>query len=570
MALHLKKLVLLFLIVPFVLQAQECRIVFGVSQTTYKPYSWMDENGKIQGLNIELFEALVSKTNCLYEIETMPWTDLTKRFEDGTVNVIASSQSPFPDSFKGQNVMQIPINIAFYGYFYTRTESEGIRTLEDLNGKEVLVLDKSVGFDYLNNLGDEYDITVRPYPSTESALAALSGGQGDAAMFSLTAAMNIIENEHYANIKVSGRPIFPAPYGFLVHREDIEVFDTLSIAMEELKAEGTYFDIMKKWQLSQDTGALWVKRLLTGAAVLFIVILVIVVWNKMLQEKVRQKTEELSNEMEQRRLAEQENLQLREEAMISGKLAVLGEMATSIIHEINNPTGLIIHNVSYLNSINAEIRKLLGNLASGNDKIHGMQWREAVDDVDDALITIDESISRVTKTISELKSYIREQPDISQVIDLKECINIAVGLTRYFIKEYTDNFSLEFAGDDIFIFGNMLHIEQVVINLVYNACYALTGKDQAIRCILDKDVVIDNVNYARVSVIDNGRGMSEKVQGKLFTPFFTTRKDLGGTGIGMAIINRVVKEHNGFVKVYSEEGKGTEVAVFLPLHMDKE
>ena len=72
----------------------------------------------------------------------------------------------------------------------------------------------------------------------------------------------------------------------------------------------------------------------------------------------------------------------------------------------------------------------------------------------------------------------------------------------------------------------------------------------------------------RLSVKDEGKGMSPDVQEKAFNAFFTTRKDSGGTGLGLAITSRIVKEHRGYITVESSEGKGTEIALFFPIQSE--
>ncbi|MCP3933671.1 MAG: PAS domain-containing protein, partial [Bacteroidetes bacterium] len=124
------------------------------------------------------------------------------------------------------------------------------------------------------------------------------------------------------------------------------------------------------------------------------------------------------------------------------------------------------------------------------------------------------------------------------------------------------------------IMADPTQVHQVAMNLITNAYHAIEDKNGAIDIKLEKmtlqdnelpDTVLQSGQYVRLSVSDNGIGMSQNTISKIFEPYFTTKKQGKGTGLGLAVVYGIVKEHGGDIKVYSEIEKGTTFNIYLPL-----
>ena len=124
----------------------------------------------------------------------------------------------------------------------------------------------------------------------------------------------------------------------------------------------------------------------------------------------------------------------------------------------------------------------------------------------------------------------------------------------------TNNFIFTLKIDEnVLIYGNQSQIEQMIINILQNACYALDDYSKKIELIVEeKDTCID------IIVKDEGKGISQEIFKKICDPYFTTRKEKGGTGLGLSLCSRLIKEHEGQIKFESEEGKGTTVTLSFP------
>ncbi|MCK4751310.1 MAG: hypothetical protein KAT15_29835, partial [Bacteroidales bacterium] len=123
-------------------------------------------------------------------------------------------------------------------------------------------------------------------------------------------------------------------------------------------------------------------------------------------------------------------------------------------------------------------------------------------------------------------------------------------------------FSCQYTKDLPKIKGNFHQIEQVIINLVTNACQALENKEQGITIQTTQD---KDSGWITVTVQDEGVGIPEENILQIIDPFFTTKRDIGGTGLGLSVSYRIVKNHGGELIFPSKPGKGTVAILKLPI-----
>ena len=160
---------------------------------------------------------------------------------------------------------------------------------------------------------------------------------------------------------------------------------------------------------------------------------------------------------------------------------------------------------------------------------------------------LDAAKSRSRYLVSTLKNYTNKLPDTtSEIFDLKTSIETAIVLVKQRLKSC--NFSFQYDAD-CFIDGNIQHIVHVWINLLSNAVEATNGTGTIAVNVFkeNKDVV--------VTIQDNGPGIPAEIISKIFTPYFTTKKNQGGTGIGLDICKNVIFSIGGIISVSSQPGK---------------
>jgi CheY-like chemotaxis protein/two-component sensor histidine kinase len=183
------------------------------------------------------------------------------------------------------------------------------------------------------------------------------------------------------------------------------------------------------------------------------------------------------------------------------------------------------------------------------------------------------SAERAASLTQSLLAFSRKQVISPRDIDLNGCIRkVEKFLARVIGEDITLTTAL--SAEALMVYADVTQIEQVLMNLAANARDAMPKGGRLMiesgRAMLDDEYMRTRGygkqgSYAMLSVSDSGEGMDEEMQKKIFEPFFTSKEVGKGTGLGLAIVYGIVKQHNGYINVYSEPGKGTTFTIYLPL-----
>ena len=258
----------------------------------------------------------------------------------------------------------------------------------------------------------------------------------------------------------------------------------------------------------------------------------------------------------------------KEQLMLADKMKTLGILISGVAHEINNPNNFISINAALLQRIWEDSKpglheqiKNIPDFKLGN--IPGDKLEESIDDL---LFGIKDGSERIRKIIDSLKAYIRNVPgDIKAVFDLNSAIENALFLLKNQIMRATDNFSIYQKYEKLPVEGVQQKIEQVIINVLQNACQALTSREQSIQV----DTLVEpQGEWVTIKITDTGSGIKPENFNYITDPFFTTRRETGGTGLGLSISSSILDDHKGRFKFVSEPDKGTSVEIILPLVVD--
>lgn len=249
-----------------------------------------------------------------------------------------------------------------------------------------------------------------------------------------------------------------------------------------------------------------------------------------------------------RDITEQKNLQMQ--LLQAQKMESIGRLAGGVAHDFNNILSSII----------------------GYTELALMKIPED-SSVHNYLITVKESGEKAAALTRRLLAFSRKQVLQMQSVNLNKNIEgISLMMKRLIREDILLELHLEPALQPVM--ADPLQLEQIFMNLIINARDAMPGGGRLIietaNIYLDSDFVIRHENvrtgqYVLLSISDTGIGMSKQVQGKIFEPFFTTKPVGEGTGLGLSTVYGIVAQHNGYIYLYSEPGKGTTVKIYLPV-----
>jgi len=232
----------------------------------------------------------------------------------------------------------------------------------------------------------------------------------------------------------------------------------------------------------------------------------------------------------------------------SSRLLTLSEMTTAMAHQLNQPLGGILN---YLRGCEIEIQN---GITNPTRIIEGLE-------------RIPPLVNRATETLHRLRSIANPSDSKAVSIHLGDVLDHILDMLRPSINKTQIEVEIDLPPDAPPLRGQPLRIEQVLTNLIINACDAMEVSEKKLLGIKAKPL---DTGFMEIEISDSGMGIEEDVLSKIFEPFYSTKEEERGLGLGLAISARIVKEHGGKITAVSEPDKGTEMTELLPLEIKED
>ncbi len=228
---------------------------------------------------------------------------------------------------------------------------------------------------------------------------------------------------------------------------------------------------------------------------------------------------------------------LKKEVERSTRLASIGRLAAGVAHEIRNPLSSIKGFATYF----------------------GERYKDVPEDKNTAQIMVNE-VERLNRVISQLLEFARPVNISKNMLDIRTVINHSAKIIERNAEERGVELDINIPAGTPHISIDSDRINQVFLNLFLNSLEAMEPGGK-----LFVSVDYDSANEVmKIKVADTGKGIAPEDIGNVFDPYFTTKQS--GTGLGLAIVHRIIESHNGEIKVESEQEKGTDITITLPLY----
>jgi len=524
-------------------------IIIGGDQS-YPPYEFLDKAGRPAGFNVELTQALAEVMGMRVEIRLGAWDDMRHALDSGAIDAlegisISEERSRILDCSMPHCIVRQSI--------FARRGSPAVSSLADLANKEVVVQRGGIMHDHLVASGIPVRLVL--VDTHADALRLLASGKSDYAIVNTLTGLYFGLELGLSNVVPVGQSLLDIPYGYAVKKGNGKLLGDLNQGLEILKNTGRYQQIYDKWLgILESRPSPWLRVIKYGSFVLLPMLLIIAavtIWSWSLKKRIA------------RYIADSQVHQ--QELIQAGKMASLGILVSGVAHEINNPTGLILYNLPILRSAyQVAATELEERYAERGDfLIGGLSYAEFREELPRMFEEMQGGARRIKRIVDDLKDFARKDTsNLLETVDLNEIVQAAVRLLDNTIKKATRNFQVKYREDLPLFRGNSQRIEQVAVNLIVNACQALPDPEKGIQL---STFVDDAASIVGLAVQDEGIGIPVENLPRVTDPFFTTKREFGGTGLGLSVSAGIVKDHHGRLEFVSTLGLGSTVRVLLPI-----
>ena len=449
----------------------------------YPPYEFIDKNGQPSGYNVELTRAIAEVMGMKVEFRLGGWSEMRTALQSGRVDVLQGMS--YSEERAGEVDFSLPHTIVNHAVF-ARSDSPNINSMAELEGKTVAVHRSGIMHDYLVKKGFSGKLVLTDTPA--DALRQLAAGKTDYAIVAIVPGMYIIRELKLTNLLPVVRNVATHRYCYAVDKGNTELLSRFNEGLAILKKTGQYQLIYNKWLGVLEPQDVDLRTIAKYAAVVVVPLVLLLggfaLWSRTLHRQVALRTADLTREIAERRHAEEELRLNQQQLLQADKMAALGVLVSGVAHEINNPTGLILLEVPTLKRFHTDAVKVLERYyqENGDFSCGGLPYSRMREEIPRSLEKLQDAGKRIKRIVDDLKDFARQGDSASnEIVDLNAVAQAAVRLVEPTIRKATARFSAGYGTSLPGFRGNVQRIEQVLVNLILNACQALPDTGRAIE-----------------------------------------------------------------------------------------
>ncbi|WP_316862198.1 ATP-binding protein [uncultured Cohaesibacter sp.] len=529
----------------------------------YAPYAFMEKGGMLDGYIIQLTRAIGREMRARIDI-------VSRKLDDTQESAI----------IRDVDVVLCMVQTERTRQYFDFTKPYAINTFTLVKRKGATAPSDyhnaiNAGRFVFNTDGAYYELNHEKIsnaglaPTAEDALRMIDSGQYDYTVLENYTAQRIVGMMYLENVEIAGDTDEIVEYSFAVRKGNPELLDIFKRGMVKLQNTGQFSKIQSRWVekrflISQSSRNVIMSSIMIGVGISLFVLLLFFVWTVMLQEEVGIRTAELSSEIEVRKKTEAQLLANQAQLIQADKLAAIGTLASGIAHEINNPNGLLLLNISFMKRLSCDLlNKLDEKKQDEEEELAGIPYSMLKEHLPNLLNDMEVASTRIGEIVEDLKDFSRsDDKEWREYFSVNDSVRAALRLLEHNLRKSTSNLEIKLTPGLPKIYGSIQKIEQVVINLILNASQSIDDPSKRISVSTSWNPDRKEVS---ISVEDEGCGIPKENLPVLRDPFFTTKRDTGGTGLGLSISDTIVKSHRGQLDITSKVGKGTKVTLYLPV-----
>jgi len=535
----------------------------------YPPYEFLNKEGYPTGYNVELTKAIADVVGIKVKFKLGSWSEIRSALETGEIDIIEGIS--FTEGRANTLDFSTPHTIVSHAV-YARKDTPPIKRIEDLKGKELVFHNRGYIHDYLSekNLDAKFILTE----TQATALRLVSVGKHDYAIVASLPGSYLINEMRLSNIVPIAKSIARVKYGYAVLKGNEETLAKINEGLAILKQSGQYQAIYDKWlgvlEPPQPSFLQIARYWIIAVGLLLLVLAATLLWSRTLRKQVAVRTAALEKEVLERKRAAELIRQGQQQLIQADKMASLGILVAGMAHEINNPNALILLNTPLVLDYINDTQPIIEAYAQEHENfmVAGLHYSRICSKLPTKVSEIHDCANKIKRIVDDLKDFAR-QDDAENVtlFNLNNTIQMALRFVENKIQKSTNHFSTHFAMNLPLIAGNAHRIEQVILNLILNACQALRDHEESITLTTSYD---KKRKMVVLEISDQGEGIAPENIPRLMDPFFTTKRKTGGTGLGLSVSSGIINEHHGTLEYKSKLGKGTTAILKLPASIQEE